>query len=189
MLKVWLLPKRCSLGITIIAFALETTNPIFAADNTTNKTNVCARDVSNENALISAWVGFLRLFTNCGESLPPPPPPPAPADMAPLQVFFEFGSAKLEAEAQEAISLAARKGLQDHDKITIIGHTDTAESATLAGTLSERRAQAVKSELVHLGFDEGQITTLARGSSDPIVDTGPNIREPLNRRVNVERGH
>ena len=49
--------------------------------------------------------------------------------------------------------------------------------------LSERRAEAVKAELVRLGVPAAVITTIGRGEEDPLVPTKDGVREAQNRRV------
>lgn len=52
-------------------------------------------------------------------------------------------------------------------------------------TLSRRRAETVAAELVRLGVAREDIVITALGESQPLVPTGPNVREPQNRRVEI----
>ncbi len=49
-----------------------------------------------------------------------------------------------------------------------------------------RRADAVKDEMVRQGIDAGGITTQGKSFHDPLVPTGPGVREPQNRRAVIE---
>jgi outer membrane protein OmpA-like peptidoglycan-associated protein len=51
--------------------------------------------------------------------------------------------------------------------------------------LSQRRADAVKAELVRQGIPANEIVTHAKGESEPLVPTANGVREPSNRRVEI----
>jgi len=72
--------------------------------------------------------------------------------------------------------------------ISVVGHTDTVGSQGYNQGLSERRANAVANRLVSGGVDGGRITTAGRSWLEPAVDTGPNVREQRNRRVEITVG-
>jgi outer membrane protein OmpA-like peptidoglycan-associated protein len=117
---------------------------------------------------------------------PAPAPPPAPRMFI---VFFDFDRADLAPEARdivrEAVSEAQRMGSV---RVFVTGHTDTEGSRAYNQQLSERRALAVKNEMVRGGLDPDEITTIGRNFSDPLVPTGPGIREPQNRRAVIDLG-
>ena len=73
-------------------------------------------------------------------------------------------------------------------RVVVTGHTDTVGSQTYNQALSERRAAAVEAEMVRLGLNANQIETVGRSFSDPLVQTGPNVREPQNRRAVIQLG-
>ena len=122
---------------------------------------------------------------------PPPPAPPPPVVRQPAQqmfvVFFDFDKAELTEEARaivrEAVSAARQK---EQVRVVVTGHTDTVGSRAYNQRLSERRALAVKSEMVRGGLAENEITTVGRNFSDPLVPTGPGVREPQNRRAVID---
>ncbi len=96
-------------------------------------------------------------------------------------VFFEFGSVELDDNARSVLveyaQVEREMGLGDAT-VTLIGHTDSIESASL----SEQRAQAVRSALIQLGVDGNRISTTAKGASDPI----PGGSDAQNRRVQID---
>ncbi len=51
--------------------------------------------------------------------------------------------------------------------------------------LSLRRANAVKDALVREGVPATAIAVVGRGEQGLLVQTGPNVREPQNRRVEI----
>ena len=66
------------------------------------------------------------------------------------------------------------------------GHTDTVGSRAYNQALSERRAQSVKDEMVRRGLGANDIMTVGRNFADPLVQTGPGVREPQNRRAVID---
>jgi len=124
--------------------------------------------------------------------IPPPPPPPPPMAPPPVKtfiVFFDFDKSNLTAEAQsvvtEAVNAAKTNGWV---KVMVTGHTDTVGSDTYNQALSERRANAVKDEMVRQGMDPANVTTQGKSFHDPLVPTGPGVREPKNRRAVIDLG-
>ena len=131
----------------------------------------------------------------------PPPPPPAapavPAAPAPEQartylVFFDWDRADLTARAREIVAAAA--GASTHvqtTRIEVDGYTDTssihggARGAAYNRALSVRRATSVQVELVRDGVPRAAISIHGYGESRPLVATGPDVREPQNRRVEI----
>ena len=104
-------------------------------------------------------------------------------------VFFDFNKSNLTAEAQavvtEAVKTAQSNGIV---KVLITGHTDTVGSHSYNQGLSERRAQSVKDEMVRQGMAGDSIATVGKSFDDPLVPTGPGVREPQNRRAVIELG-
>jgi outer membrane protein OmpA-like peptidoglycan-associated protein len=123
---------------------------------------------------------------------PAPPPPPA-AVIIPAQreymVFFDFDKSNLTQEAREVVN-AAMKTAKDRGAVRIVvtGHTDTVGSLRYNQALSERRANSVKSEMVRQGMDGAMIATVGKSFTDPLVQTGPGVREPQNRRAVIDFG-
>jgi OOP family OmpA-OmpF porin len=118
-------------------------------------------------------------------SLPPIVTPPLPSPTE-FMVFFDFDKSNLTADAQRIVADAARTYReQGHVTVNVVGHTDTVGSATYNQALSERRAAAVRNELVRLGVPAGSIATEGRGFRDLLVRTGPGVREPQNRRATI----
>jgi outer membrane protein OmpA-like peptidoglycan-associated protein len=71
-------------------------------------------------------------------------------------------------------------------RIVVTGHTDTVGSQAYNQALSERRAEAVEAEMVRQGLTPDQIETVGRSFSEPLVQTGPGVREPQNRRAVID---
>ena len=142
----------------------------------------------------------LALVSRAGRNAPPPPPPPPPMapppppppPMAPppvktFIVFFDFNKSDLTAEAlgvvQEAVKTAQTSGMV---KVLVTGHTDTVGSDSYNQGLSVRRAEAVKDEMTREGMDGSSIAIEGKSFHDPLVPTGPGVREPQNRRAVID---
>ena len=124
----------------------------------------------------------------------PAPPPPAPkVEPAPppqvlrnFLVFFDWDRADLTPEAREIVAAAARTATESGSaRIEATGHADRSGSTKYNEGLSQRRAEAVKGELVRLGIGANEILTFARGEADPLLVTQDGVREPQNRRVEI----
>lgn len=129
----------------------------------------------------------------------PPPPPPAPVVVPPAPtpartylVFFDWDRANLTGRAREIVAQAAQASTHvQTTRIEVNGYTDN--SAAHPGPrgmrynmgLSVRRAQAVKAELIRDGVPAAAIDIHGYGEQHPLVPTGPNTREPQNRRVEI----
>ena len=124
----------------------------------------------------------------------PPPPPPAPAPVAapapaPARiylVFFDWDKSDLTTRARQIISEAAQNST--HVKYTAIdvnGYTDTSGTPAYNMGLSLRRANTVAAELVRDGVPRNVIAIKGFGETHLLVPTGPGVREPQNRRVEI----
>ena len=113
-------------------------------------------------------------------------PEPAPITRN-FIVFFDWDSSELTNEARGVIASAAAYAAQGGvSNIDLVGHTDTSGAADYNVGLSERRAERVKGELVSQhGLSPASISTSWQGETDPLVATGDGVREPQNRRVNI----
>jgi opacity protein-like surface antigen len=150
---------------------------------TTPSVNTPFGNVSFQNNNILALAGVTYKFVS-----PPPPPPPAPPMVAPpsFMVFFDWDRANLSAQALTTIKQAAGAYKQKGNaRITATGHTDTSGTEAYNMALSLRRANAVKDALVREGVPATAIAVVGRGEQGLLVQTGPNVREPQNRRVEI----
>ena len=131
---------------------------------------------------------------------PPPPPPsaaavpaaPAPAEARTYLVFFDWDRSELTGRAREIVAQAAQASTHvQTTRIEVDGYTDTSSihggdrGARYNQGLSIRRATSVKVELIHDGVPASAIDIHGYGEGRPLVATGPNSREPQNRRVEI----
>jgi OOP family OmpA-OmpF porin len=108
-------------------------------------------------------------------------PSVAPGD---LLISFELGSANLTAQARSnaksfAEALNAPE-LSSH-RFVLNGHTDASGSSQTNATLSQARAESVKSFLVAQGVDAKRLDAKGYGSAKPIDPRHPTAS--VNRRV------
>ncbi len=121
---------------------------------------------------------------------PPPPPAPAPVPaQAPARsylVFFDWDKATLTDRARQIIREAADNSTKvQYTRIEVNGYTDTSGTHQYNQRLSVRRAQAVQAELIKNGVPQNAITIQGFGDTHLLVPTGPGVREPQNRRVEI----
>jgi opacity protein-like surface antigen len=146
-------------------------------------TNPQVNGVGWTNNNFSIMLGLQLKFGSTPAAPPPPPPVVAPPS---FMVFFDWDRSNLSAQALNTIKQAAgaykSKG---NARITATGHTDTSGSEAYNMALSLRRANAVKDALVREGVPATAIAVVGRGEQGLLVQTGPNVREPQNRRVEI----
>ncbi|MFD1624429.1 OmpA family protein [Azospirillum griseum] len=124
-------------------------------------------------------------------SVPCAPAAAAPAAPAAVQseylVFFDFNKSAITPAADRVIgdAVAAILKTGTATKIHVVGHTDSSGSPAYNQKLSVARATAVKNALIAKGIVAANITTEGKGESQLLVQTGPNVREPSNRRAQI----
>lgn len=102
-------------------------------------------------------------------------------------VYFEFDEADLSPAARQILQRRAQQATDlDIIEILVSGNTDTSGSASYNQRLSARRAQVVRDALVSYGIDADKIQIRALGESNLAKPTADGVREPLNRRTEVE---
>ena len=125
-----------------------------------------------------------------GVAPPPAPPPPAPPPVAAparsFLVFFDWDKATLTDRARQIIREAADNSTRvQYTRIEVNGYTDTSGTPHYNQGLSVRRAKAVEAELIKDGVPANAITIQGFGDTHLLVPTGPGVREPQNRRVEI----
>ena len=111
---------------------------------------------------------------------------PAPAPAKTYLVFFDWDKATLTPRATQIIAEAASDSHTNQvTTLVVSGYTDTSGTAVYNQGLSVRRAQAVAAQLVSDGVPASEITTQGFGDTHLLVPTGPGVREPQNRRVEI----
>jgi outer membrane protein OmpA-like peptidoglycan-associated protein len=110
---------------------------------------------------------------------------PAPASRSYL-VFFDWDKATLTDRARQIVAEAAANAAKvQYTRIEVSGYTDTSGTPKYNHSLSIRRAQVVAAELVKDGVPKDAIAVQGFGDTHLLVPTGPGVREPQNRRVEI----
>jgi len=138
----------------------------------------------------SIMVGLRYAFGVAAPVAPAPAPAPvaapAPAPAKTYLVFFDWDKYNLTPRATQIIAQAASDSKTEQTTtIDVSGYTDTSGTPTYNQGLSERRAKAVAAQLVSDGVSESEIAIHAYGETHLLVPTGPGVREPQNRRVEI----
>src|SRR6185312_4149156 len=111
---------------------------------------------------------------------------PAPAAARSYLVFFDWDKATLTDRARQIVKEAADNSTHvQYTRIEVNGYTDTSGTPRYNQGLSVRRAQAVAGELVRDGVPKNAISIQGFGETHLLVPTGPGVREPQNRRVEI----
>ncbi len=130
-----------------------------------------------------------QLFTPPPVAPAPAPAPeaaPAPAPAKTYLVFFDWDKYNLTPRATQIIAQAASDSKSTQTTtINVSGYTDTSGTPVYNQGLSERRAKSVAAQLVADGVPASEIETHAFGETHLLVPTGPGVREPQNRRVEI----
>jgi outer membrane protein OmpA-like peptidoglycan-associated protein len=132
---------------------------------------------------------LVGLRYNFGVAPPPPPPPAQPPVAQPARsylVFFDWDKATLTDRARQIIREAADNSTKvQYTRIEVNGYTDTSGTPQYNMGLSIRRAKSVQAELIKDGVPANAITIQGFGETHLLVPTGPGVREPQNRRVEI----
>ena len=101
-------------------------------------------------------------------------------------VLFESGSARLQPGADSKL-LQIAEVLQRYPRtyLDVTGHTDNRGTESFNDDLSQRRAQAVRDNLVKAGVDGSRISTRGEGERKPIAGNDTATGRATNRRVDI----
>ena len=103
-------------------------------------------------------------------------------------VTFASDSADLASGAEAQLNTVASQLKQHPDggTLTIVGHTDDVQDDAYNQTLSEKRANAVKTRLEQLTkLDKWQTSVSGKGESEPRINDTSDEARAVNRRVEI----
>jgi len=102
-------------------------------------------------------------------------------------IFFEFDSSTLGAEAQTILKAKAEWMARNaHLNIVIEGHCDNRGTTEYNLALGERRAESVKRYLQDLGIADERIRTISYGEERPLAPGNDESAWAKNRRAHFE---
>ncbi|MFI5193679.1 MAG: OmpA family protein [Chitinophagales bacterium] len=99
-------------------------------------------------------------------------------------ILFDVNKATLRPESMGTINQINNLMKKDPSlKFEIDGHTDNTGVAASNLSLSQQRAEAVKTQLVSMGIDASRLTSMGFGDTKPISDNNTPEGKANNRRV------
>lgn len=99
-------------------------------------------------------------------------------------ISFEYNSALLTAESRKILEeLAANLKKYPRLRIELQGHTDSVGSDSYNRSLSQRRAEAVRTYLIERGVSADRLTARGYGEAQPIESNDTDAGRARNRRV------
>ena len=109
-----------------------------------------------------------------------------PARPVLYMLYFETDSDQLTPESKAEAPLMLREvAARPAAEVVVIGHTDRYGALDHNDRLSLARAEAVRRQLIELGFDPASLSVEGRGEREPLVPTADEVRESNNRRAEV----
>lgn len=104
----------------------------------------------------------------------------------PEGLLFDFNQSEIKPENEnQLIKLANQLHKYNLNKVKIIGHTDNIGNPEYNIKLSQLRAQSVADIFLKHGFNTQNITTIGKGSLQPLQPNDTDQHRAENRRVTV----
>ena len=101
-------------------------------------------------------------------------------------IYFDYDSSAIRSDFNEVVAAHANfLANNPGSSVTLEGHADERGSREYNLALGERRALAVRRQLVLLGASAGQIKTVSYGEERPIEDGHDESSYAVNRRVEL----
>lgn len=101
-------------------------------------------------------------------------------------IYFEYDSSEIRSEYRSAIEAhSAYLSQNPGTSITLEGHADERGSREYNLALGERRAQAIKQQIVLLGASSSNIRLVSYGEERPEIDGHDEASWQQNRRVEI----
>ena len=99
-------------------------------------------------------------------------------------ITFDVNKADIKEESMAEINRIKTLMEQNPElRYEVQGHTDSTGSPEANQRLSEKRAEAIVSKLVELGFDASRLTAVGKGQYSPVADNATEEGRAQNRRV------
>ena len=110
-----------------------------------------------------------------------------PAEPISGVVLFDFDIDVPNSDGEAALAETIAD-LQERtpDRVIVGGHADRAGTEAYNDGLSKRRADNVAKRLIAGGIEASLVTIEAFGETQPAVPTDDGVREPANRRVEID---
>jgi outer membrane protein OmpA-like peptidoglycan-associated protein len=142
--------------------------------------------------VVAGAIGTYWIQSQGVEAAPEPKGPRAvipapPAGVFHADVYFDFKSTRLRADAARVLQeTAGRMDLVNAWVVLVQGYTDSQGPFEYNRGLAERRAQVVKRFLMDLGVPDASIKVVTMGRDGALCDDPGKECQELNRRVHLE---
>ena len=98
-------------------------------------------------------------------------------------MHFDFDSSTVKGNEKRNVESVARELKNNPDwAVQIEGHCDERGTEEYNRSLGERRAQALREELAHLGIDPNRVDTISYGEDKPVAGGHDESAWKQNRR-------
>jgi outer membrane protein OmpA-like peptidoglycan-associated protein len=137
---------------------------------------------------VVAGLALVALISGCasGPKNVAPVAAPAPAKTYVIEgVNFATASAALTPAAEAKLADAANGVKQSGVKYEVAGYTDSRGSDAYNQGLSERRANAVRNDLIARGVPAANLSARGYGESNPVASNDTEAGRAANRRVEI----
>lgn len=116
-----------------------------------------------------------------------PPPPAEPTELSFVCSEFPSGNTRIDNRCKAVLDDVALQLRQNPGATaTIVGHSDSAGSATVNDRTAMERADNAKAYLVEThGIDSSRMTASSAGSTMPMADNGTRAGRAMNRRIEI----
>ena len=99
-------------------------------------------------------------------------------------INFDIDKATIRPESMGTLNMIVQVMKSNPDlKFEVDGHTDNTGTAAHNLTLSQQRADAVKTQLITMGIDASRLTSKGFGDTKPMADNATLEGKANNRRV------
>ncbi len=133
----------------------------------------------------------MKAMTKMAAAAPAMAAPAAPSGEAmkaagPFMVYFGHNSGSLDSAASALLSNLAKHAFAQDSMgyIVLTGHADLSGSKAYNEALAERRVMAVEKALMDNGIS-AKVLVSSYGETRPLQSTDDGVREPKNRRVEI----
>jgi outer membrane protein OmpA-like peptidoglycan-associated protein len=121
---------------------------------------------------------FRKTFAAASEALPP--------RALNYTLYFDLASENLTPESSQTLdTILSEVATRSAAEIIVVGHSDSLGSVDANKALSQRRAERMRELVIQRGAAPGIVTAIGVGEADPEVQTGDDVEEARNRRVEI----
>jgi outer membrane protein OmpA-like peptidoglycan-associated protein len=119
-----------------------------------------------------------QTFAAASEALPP--------KAMTYTLYFDLASENLTPESsRELDTILSEVASRPAAEILVVGHSDTFGTSEANLSLSQRRADRMRQLVIERGASPDIVSATGLGSSELVVQTGANVAEQRNRRVEI----